>query len=901
MRTLGISLLVAFYCMIAHRASAQIVDTKGIEFFEQRIRPVLAEHCFRCHSAEARQNRKLKAKLLLDTKEGMRQGGDSGPAVVAGKPKESLLLKALRHEGAEQMPPSGKLTPAVLADFETWIKLGAPDPRDGAQPASIGAAIDWTKARQFWAFRPPLKHSRPKVKNSSWSKRDIDYFILAELEKHDLKPVALATKRDLVRRATFDLIGLPPTPGEIDTFLKDESDDAFAKVVERLLASPHYGERWGRYWLDVARYAEDKALAFANTAPHAFRYRDWVVRAINDDMPYDRFVRLQIAGDLVTDAEPDYFVKLAGLGFQGLGQEYHRGSVAAQVMADELDDRIDTLSRGLLGLTVSCARCHDHKYDPIPTRDYYSLAAAYNGSRLQAIALADEQTVARRKEWEKKSKEMDAKLKAWVNDQTRDTIKAAVADAGHYLEAAWQIRVARQSKLIGDSGTIATREKLHAFFLVRAVKFLEQGTFDGQDPAVKAWLAAMTKTGVTAAPMAAGVPVELRKATKDLGSAIRLALTHKEDKNPPNLLKTLWLNPNAIFFVSDKEAPQLLNASSRAEYADRHANYDRLQRESPPEPALAHAVVGGGSATPIYIRGNVERVGEMAPPGFLQVLTAPTTARLAKFTRLELAEAITSPKNPLTARVIVNRVWYYHFGRGIVGTTSNFGQNGDRPTHTELLDTLAVRFMKAGWSLRWLHREMMLSTTYQLAGSNVPPNAERDPDNHYHWRHTPHRLDFEAWRDAWLAVSGRLDPARGGPSIDLGQADNVRRTIYAKVSRLEPNKLMILFDFPDANVTSDRRGVTTVPQQQLFALNSEFAIETAKALARRLEKAGPQAEDRIMLAFRLAYGREPESGEMRASLEFVHAPRTTSAQDRLTPWEQFAHAILAANEFMWID
>jgi len=758
MRTLGFILLATVSLMTVPNLSAQTNDRKGMEFFETKIRPVLVEHCYKCHSEEARKNRKLKADLLLDTKAGLLKGGDLGPAIVPGKPGESLLLKALRHEGDLQMPRGGKLSAAVITDFETWIKLGAPDPRDGKQPATTAAEIDWTKARQFWAFQPPAKSPLPKVKNTAWPRRDIDHFILAELEKRDLPPVGLASKRDLIRRATFDLIGLPPTPDEIDAFLKDDSAEAFAKVVDRLLASQHHGERWGRYWLDVARYAEDKALAFVTPRPHAYRYRDWVVQALNRDMPYDRFVRLQLAGDLGIDAEPSYFIKLAGLGFQGLGQEYHRGSVAAQVIADELDDRIDTLSRGLLGLTIACARCHDHKYDPIPTRDYYSLAAAYNGSNLTVAPLADAPTVERFNAWDKKVKAAEAKLKK-----------------------------------LG-------KEKL---------------------------------------------------ATED----------------------------------------------SKKERADTQAELDQLRKESPPPLPMAHVVSGGGTAMRIHVRGNVERLGEPAPPGFVRILTQDSTGS-TKFTRLELADAIANPKNPLTARVIVNRVWHYHFGRGIVGTTSNFGQYGDRPTHPELLDTLAVRFMEAGWSLRWLHREIMLSTAYQLASSSHAKNVERDPENQYLWRYAPRRLDFEAWRDAWLAVAGRLDATRGGPSLDLNQADNVRRTIYAKVSRLEPNKLLVLFDFPDPNVTSDRRSVTTVPQQQLFVLNSDFTIETAKAFARRLEKAAAKDEDRVALAFRLAYGREPSRDEIGASLEFV---RGAGTKDRLMPWEQFAQAILASNEFVWVD
>ncbi len=756
--TFFLASLVSLAC--ASPLPAQALDAKGVEFFETKIRPVLVEHCYKCHSEEARKNRKLKGDLRLDSKAGMLTGGATGPALIAGKPGESLIIKALRHEGDVKMPRDGKLPAAVVADFETWIKIGAPDPRDGKTPAAA-RDIDWNRVRQFWAFQTPVKALLPKVKDAAWPKRDIDHFILAELEKRHLTPVGPASKRDLLRRATFGLTGLPPTPEELDAFLKDDSPAAFAKVIDRLLASPHYGERWARYWLDVSRYAEDKALAFVNTRPHAYRYRDWVVQALNSDMPYDRFVRLQIAGDLVSDPEPDAFVKLAGLGFQGLGAEYHRGSVTAQVIADELDDRVDTVTRGLLGLTVACARCHDHKFDPIPTRDYYSLAAAYNGSNLAEKPLADNETVERYRAWEKKLKEAEAKAK-----QIKDKKKRTEAEI--------------------------------------------------------------------------------------------------------------------------------------KELVDRQEDVVRLRKEAPPPLPMAHVISGGGTAMRIHKGGNVERLGEPAPPGYLRVLSQdakPTD----KFTRRELADAIASPKNPLTARVIVNRVWHYHFGRGIVGTPSNFGQLGDRPTHPELLDTLAVRFMENGWSLRWLHREIMLSRAYQLSSANVPANAENDPENLYLWRHTPGRLDFEAWRDSWLAVSGRLDRKLGGPSLDLNKTDNMRRTLYARISRVEPNALMTLFDFPDANVSSARRTVTTVPQQQLFVLNSEFTIQTAKAFAKRLEKAAASEEGRIDLAFRLAYGRDPSAVEKRASAEFLREAGTPRPTDRLNAWEQFAQAILASNEFLWVD
>ncbi|WP_020471778.1 PSD1 and planctomycete cytochrome C domain-containing protein [Zavarzinella formosa] len=900
----GLFLVLALAFINFHEAGfARAQDNRaGIEFFEKKIRPVLIEHCYQCHSDDAKKSNKLKAKLFLDSSAMLLKGGESGPAVVPGKAGEGTLLKALRHAGDIKMPPKGKLPETVLADFETWVKAGAAMP-EAAKSAPVAKETDWNKARQFWAFQPPVKSPAPKVNDTAWPLKEIDRFILAELEKRQLKPVGPAGKRELLRRATFDLTGLPPTPEEMDEFLKDESPAAYSKVVERLLASPHHGERWARYWLDISRYAEDKALAFVNTRPHAYRYRDWVVQALNNDMPYDRFLKLQLAGDLLAEPEPDAFVKMAGLGFQGLGAEYHRGSVAPQVMADELDDRVDTLTRGLLGLTVACARCHDHKYDPIPTRDYYSLAAAYNGADLVEKPLVETSVFEKFKAWEKQTKEADEKLNQWLKEQAREVAKPAVNDAGKYLLTAWQVQVSRRNKLTPDLAAVAKGESLNPLFLERVVNFLEQGKFDKLDPALMSWITAAKKASETARveQNKVIVPDVLKQATEVLQGAIRSALPQAAAKEPPSLLKALWLNPNTLFFVSDKELTPLLSDAAQKELAQRKADIERLKKEAVPVPPMGHVIAGGGAAMRINIRGNVERLGEPAPPGFLRVLSSSANGPAGKFTRLELANVIASSKNPLTARVIVNRVWHYHFGRGIVGTTSNFGALGDRPTHPELLDTLAVRFMESGWSLRWLHREIMLSRAYQLSGTGSPSNAERDPENQYLWRHTPQRLDFESWRDSWLAVSGRLDRTRGGLSLDLNQADNVRRTLYAKISRVQPNALLVLFDFPDANVTSDRRSVTTVPQQQLFALNSDFTIGTAKAFAKRLEAAAPKEEDRLALAFRLAYGRVPSKEEKIASEEFLREARAPKPTDRLTAWEQFAHAILASNEFQWVD
>ncbi len=913
---------------ISTSLSAAEPEARGVEFYEQRIRPVLVEHCYQCHSEQARQAKKLRGGLRLDTAAGIKAGGETGALLDRTRPAESLLIKALRHEGEVRMPPKAKLGDQVVNDFATWIKLGAPIPPDRVTTAQP-EAINWERARQFWAFQPPVKHPRPKVADVKAAGNDIDSFLQAELERHQLKPVRRAAKRELIRRATFDLLGLPPTPEEIDAFLKDESPEAFRRVVDRLLASPHYGERWGRYWLDVARYAEDKALAVAKPSPQAFRYRDWVVQAFNQDMPYDRFLLFQLAGDLLPEKSADPFTRLGGLGFQGLGAEYHKGNFAAQVMADELDDRIDTLSRGLLGLTVACARCHDHKYDPIPTRDYYSLAAAYQGSNLVDLSASPAEVSTRFQEWQQETRKQEASLSEWLQNQGQTLSKAALRDANRYLVLAYQLRVLRHHKVPHDENLLIAKEKLQPHLVRRLVSLLEQAK---PIPGLEEWNAIVTKANQSLErnrPVGAKVqlPPEVQRAIESIQQKARKALdemergerVHQEkltggdaaarkrlQKAPvaaeaEKLLKRLLGEPRSPFVIEKNVIVDLLASGERTEYERRRQSLEARKKDPPPAPIMIHGIKGGGQAMRVHIRGRVENLGEQAPPGFLRILASAKKNPSKSFTRLELAQAIASAQNPLTARVMVNRVWQHHFGRGIVATPSNFGQLGDRPSHPELLDTLAVRFVESGWSVKWLHREIMLSAAYQRGSDRDSSNVIKDPENRYLWRVTPQRLDLEAWRDAVLAVSGRLDPTVGGTSVDLNTSTNVRRTIYAKVSRSVPNPTMTAFDFPDANVSNDRRSITTIPQQQLFVLNSTFMIEGAHAFAARLEKAEKTDRGRINVAFRLAFGRLPSEEELALGLEFLKQAAQSSGKEKLSPLEQYAQALLATNEFLWID
>jgi hypothetical protein len=894
MRT-TIPLLAALLAFPPSAATAADPDLKGRDFFELKIRPVLVEHCYGCHSLDAEKARKLKAGLRLDTADAMRAGGDSGAAVVPGKPGDSLLVKALKGIDLSQMPPKGRLPDAVIADFEKWVQIGAPDPRTEVKAAPNPTTIDIERGRQHWAFQPPRKIDPPDVRDASWPRTELDRFVLAKLEERGLNPNRPADRRTLIRRVTFDLIGLPPTPEEVEAFVNDSSPDAYAKLIDKLLASPHHGERWARHWLDVARYSEDQAHTFAvKPKTSAWRYRDWVIRAFNDDMPYDKFVRLQLAGDLMPEDEGDPFTRLAGLGLLGLGAEYYKGSPTAR--EDELDDKVDTVTRGFLGLTVSCARCHDHKYDPIPQRDYYSIAGIFNGCQMTEAPLAPADEVKRYDTAQARIQEQDEKIKAWLTEKATD---GAIKEAARYVVAAWKVNAVRTSGGKVSTGDIATAEKLDRKYLDRWAKYL--------DPANAGRVAAALK-GVTAVkpPKEAKeygdleVPAALTKLADEFqAKLLSMIAESKPSKERDQLLNAIFRDKTGPFFTEPAEAEKGLAKADAEKLASMRKELERLKQASPPMYPVAHVVKGGGQEMKVYIRGNPSKPGEPAPKGFLQVF-APATAKQSKdFTRLDLANAIASPDNPLTARVIVNRVWAQHFGRGLVATPSNFGTLGDRPSHPELLDWLTVRFVENGWSLKWLHREIVLSATYRLGSDANPVNDEVDADNVYLWRANRRRLEVEPWRDALLAVSGRLDPALGGQTTDLKDPANVRRTVYAKISRHELDGLLRLFDFPDANVTADKRTLTTVPQQQLFVLNSEFMIRQAKAFAGRVQKGAETDAERIALAYRLAYARPPTDAEVQLGLGFLGEP--AASDDKLTRWEQYAQALLAANEFLYID
>jgi hypothetical protein len=744
--------------------AAQTADEKArvAEFFEKKIRPVLVESCQRCHGAK-----KQSADIRLDRRDTMMKGNDDGPIVVPGQPDKSRLIQALRHQGEIKMPPKEKLPGPVIDDFVAWVEHGAYWPEEKT------TTIVEPEATKHWAFQPVRKPALPAVAQPNWPQGPVDFFILARLKANGLKPNPTADRRTLLRRLKVDLLGLPPTYEEVAAFEADPAPDAYEKLVDRYLASPQYGERWARHWLDVARYADTKGYVFEEERrfPYAYTYRDYVVKALNADLPFDRFILEQLAADrLVAQGQAPESAQ-AAMGFLTLGRRFLNNT------HDIIDDRIDVVTRGLLGLTVGCARCHDHKYDPIPQKDYYSLYGVFASSvEPKDLPLVGEP------EMTPEYEAFQAKLKE---------LKDAVAD------------FREQNKKELDAKNRAFRDKLRAL----------EKKFDAHQAS------------------APGAP------------------------------------PRAMILTD-------------------------LPRPAEPR---------------VFLRGNPNNPGPSVPRQFLAVLCGKERQPFKDGSgRLELARAIASPDNPLTARVIVNRVWLHHFGKGLVTTPSDFGVRSEAPSHAELLDWLAAKFVEEGWSLKKLHKTIVLSRTYQLGGDANPQAAATDPDNRLLARYPRRRLDFEALRDSLLAVSGGLDPKMGGKAVDiLTSPFSGRRTLYGFIDRQNLPGLFRTFDFASPDATSPQRYETTVPQQALFLLNSPFVATQARALVRRpeLENLGtPTAKVRAL--YRLVYARDADEDEVRLGLHFLDVTAKTPLAGppvALTPWERYAQVLLLANEFAFVD
>ena len=850
----------------------------NLNLFENKIRPLFAEHCFACHT-EARMG-----GLQLDSREHFLKGGKSGSLAVPGNPDSSLIVKALRYNSTPKMPPTGKLAADQIAAVEAWVKAGAVWPEDGDTPLKSPPYRITAERRAFWSFQPVKPAPPPAVRDARWSHSEIDRFLEAKLESQGLHAVASADRRTLIRRATYDLTGLPPTDDEVAAFERDRSANAFAKVVDRLLASPRYGERWGRLWLDVARYSDDELDSERDHPyPASFRYRDWVIQAVQNDMPYDLFVKAQIAGDLL----PDHEKYEAGLGFYALSPEMQ-------------DDRVDATTRGFLGLTVACAQCHDHKYDPIPTRDFYSLLGIFRNTDLHEVPLASKDAVDTYKSQEAKISKKEAEVKDFIDSQSGQLALILAAQTSRYLLASGTKPDSPASAALDTetlarwTGYLAKPEKQHTFL---------KDWYAAADHGRRVQAAAEFQSNVLAV-IADKKRVEdenhvrlgLNPSRDDLSNAKLVSL----DRNRFGLWEDMLGENGVLLYNNSKDASieRFLAGVWKDHLTELRADLAALRKDLPPPyPALQTiADKAKPEAQHVWIRGNPDNPGDLAPPHFLAILSPGEPERFdASKERLELAEAIASPGNPLTARVIVNRVWAHHFGFGIVRTPSNFGSQGDRPSHPELLDYLAARFLREGWSLKKLHREMMLTAAYELADDNSARNYAEDPDNRLLWRYNRRRLDAESLRDSVLYVSGKLDLKEGGPAFRLDQAgkDALRRTVYACVSRRQLDPMLALFDFPNPNNTSEQRMQTTVPLQKLFFMNSPFVIEQSAALAARAAAHASTDEERITATYRFVLQRAPTPEERKLGLAFLHG--------KPDAWPEYTQVLLSSNEFTYLN
>jgi hypothetical protein len=875
------------------------------------------------------------------------KGSDSGPVVVPGSPDKSLLIKAIRYDGDVKMPPKGKLPAEEIEALTTWVKLGAPWPEAKRAVAAPGAAsADSESWKKHWAFQPVRKPAIPKVKDLTWAASPIDRLVLARLEAKGLSPSPAADRRTLIRRATLDLIGLPPTLEEVEAFEQDPSPDAFAKVVGRLLASPRYGERWGRYWLDVARYADTKGYLFDQERrfPSSYTYRDYAIQAFNDDLPYDQFVIQQIAADRLSPGEDKR--PLAAMGFLTLGGRFMNNN------DDIIDDRIDVVTRGFLGLTVTCARCHDHKFDPIPTKDYYSLygvfAASVEPKALPVIKTPDKTEAYAA--YEKGLKDLEESLNRFLKTQHAQAAAHFRARIADYLLAAHQanghprtdefmfvikagelnpLMVQRWQHFLDE-----TRKTHHPILAPwHAFAALPAAEFAAKAPSLAAAFAHNADPAKTVNPLVARIfagrppaslgdvarrygwlfnEIDLRAQIAELKSAFLRKRAVGNDSAQEEIFRFLHAPGSPPAVPLDEIASYLLDRPARKQLQTLREKIDNFKGLSPGAPPRAMVLVDGppnNYDARVFIRGNPRNRGEAVPRQFLEVLAGPNRQPFKNGSgRLDMAQAIVRPDNPLTARVLVNRIWLHHFGTALVRTPSDFGLRSEPPTHPELLDYLATRFMEDGWSIKKLHRLIMLSCVYAESSTDRPECRAIDPDNRYYWRMNRRRLDFEALRDSLLAVAGVLDGTMGGRPIDLTTAPfSTRRTVYGFVDRQNLPGLFRVFDFPNPDATCPQRYETTVPLQALFLMNSPFIMEQSRRLANRAQVlAQAEALLRIQQLYRLVYSRDPDPQESALALSFVQdrARGQTGPGESgksLTPWERLAQVLLLANEFAFLD
>ena len=1042
--------------------------SEGVEFFETKIRPILIDNCFSCHST----GKKQKANLLLDSRAGMLLGGDSGAAIVPGKPEQSRLLRAVGYDDEVlKMPPKAKLPDSVIADLAKWVKMGAPWPEGtpGA-PAVAKAAFDMQERRKHWAWQPIKSPALPTVKQLAWPANSIDYFVLAGLEAAGLAPAQPADKRTLLRRVTYDLIGFPPTPAEIDAFLSDESPRAYEKVVDRLLASSHYGERWGRHWLDLVRYAETYGHEFDFEIPDPTPYRDYVIRALNTDLPYDRFVTEHIAGDLLPqprkNSKEGFNESIIGTAFWFLGESVHSPVDVRADEADRCDNQIDVFAKTFLGLTVSCARCHDHKFDAISTKDYYALMGFLESSRLQRAFVdppekmqptLDRLTTVRQKIQTLATNMTAARLGTGLKDPSKLKAKLTNLSPDHPLYPLSLL--CRTEKGLVDKEFAAKRQETRDRHAARRSEPPDQvvmfedfrkpgfpdwyvtGTAFGTTPVMKPELLLTADPAKPARRVVGGGTAHSGTVSDKLQGVLRSRsftiskkkilyhvagrksqinliidgfqlirepiyggmIIHVEsgdrpewrvqdvslfqgqrayieiiDDGPgfievdkilfsdggppssaPNTLVMQILDDNAInssAALTDKcrelltqlvelwrsgqlaaakdlaARLELLNWLIQSDLANGEPGHeveklkellaDKTKIENAIPQALRSLAIADGTPwnEPVHIRGNHKNLGPEVSRRFLEAIAGAEQPVITQGSgRLELAKRLLDPANPLPARVMVNRLWKHHFGEGLVRSPDNFGLLGETPTHPELLDYLAGRFRAEGWSMKKMHRLMLLSQAYQMASRSDEASETRDPQNRLLHRMPVRRLEAEIIRDAILAVSGRLDPAEGGPSIPpyltphmagkgrpekAGPLDGAgRRSIYLNVRRNFLPPMLTAFDYPTPFTTIGQRSVANVPAQALTLMNNPFVIQQAELWARRaLSTPGLTPRQRIENMYTSAFGRPPTEIETGDALTFLQEQsKSYGHTEDPKAWADLCHVLFNVKEFIFIN
>jgi len=930
-------------------------DPAAVEFFEAKVRPLLVRRCQTCHDAA-----RAKGGLRLDSRARAMEGGPTGPAVVPGKPEESLLVEAIHYGDDLKMPPKSKLPAEEIATLTRWVQQGAPWPL-GRDPAASGPLKPFNLAERskHWSLQPVQDPTPPEVKDAAWPIQPLDRFLLARLETRGFKPAAEADRRTLIRRLSFDLTGLPPKPGEVEAFVADPAADAYERLVERLLASPHYGERWARHWLDLVRFSETSGHEFDYDIPNAFRYRDYAIRAFNADLPYDRFVVEHVAGDLLPDPRRDPASgtneSVLGTGFFRLHEGVHSPVDLREDGAAKLDNQIDVMSKTFLGLTVACARCHDHKFDAITTRDYYALAGFLASSRHQLAFLDPPGRIGSKvaeieaireelaslhqgpitPDHPKHAKTSDVVLEDFSGKSFEGWFVSGDAfGKGPIPPGSWKLRGDGATPLppgVAHSGAISDRLRgvlrSKSFTLTKPyVHFLASGkggrinlVVDGFEKIrspiygdlVKdvdhgegwKWItmdAAQWSGHAAYIEIDDGATVDFTGGNafiRDGRGSIAVDEIRLSDGPPPP--------------VPHHPAPDSIGSGDER-LAKLLARFREVEAAIP-EPTLGQALADGtGADLPIHIRGSTKTLGEPAPRRFLEVFGGPEPPLTDGSGRLELARRIADPANPLTARVLVNRLWHHHFGRGLVTSVDDFGAMGREPTHPDLLDYLATRFVASGWSIKAMHRLIVKSRAYRMS-SQLTPEADRlDPSNELWHRRDLRRLEAESIRDAILAVSGRLDPTLYGPSVaphltpfmegrgkpgKSGPLDGGgRRSLYLNVRRNFLTPMLLAFDYPTPSSTMGRRNVSNVPAQALTLMNDPFLVEQAGFWARRV-RSDPKASpgESIETMYREAFGRPPDPDERAAALAFLgeqaDAPRA---------WADLAHVLFNVKAFVAI-